>query len=170
MTIKEQIREFTNNERFLEFYDFVYSGVKDGKLPDYETLDLMKVPSLVPNIFVHDFRKGTKEGFYIKFSGTQIDANYGQVVQGKYFQDVFTGDDRDRYLPLYLEAIENRKPFFVKRNVRYEEGRAKEKHRLSRILFFPCSSNGTDVNFGIGMALHSHEDAAITPIYLLLSD
>ena len=170
MPIREQIRELTDEERFLEFYDFVHSGVKEGELPDYESLDPTTVSGLVPNIFVHDFRKGTEDGFYIKFSGTKIDEHYGQVVQGKYFQDVFTGDDRERYFPLYLEAIESGKPFFVKREVHYDEGKVIDKHLLSTILFFPCSSDGTDVNFGIGMAHYTHEDVFPAPVYLLLGD
>ena len=170
MPIREQIRELTDEERFLKFYDFVHSGVKEGELPDYESLDPMTVSGLVPNIFVHDFRKGTEDGFYIKFSGTKIDEHYGQVVQGKYFQDVFTGDDRERYFPLYLEAIESGKPFFVKREVHYDEGKVIDKHLLSTILFFPCSSDGTDVNFGIGIAYHTHENVFAAPVYLLLGD
>ena len=67
MPIREQIRELTDEERFLEFYDFVHSGVKEGELPDFESLDPMTVSGLVPNIFVHDFRKGTEDGFYLAY-------------------------------------------------------------------------------------------------------
>jgi len=171
MAIYEQICKRTDNQKILDFCTFVLSGVSDGDLPDYNHLDMMQVPGLVPNIFVHDYRHGFEDGFLIKFSGTKLDENYGQSIQGKRFQDTYSGDDaKEKYIPLHYESIERKKPFLAIRTVLYDGGFTHEKYRLSTTVFFPCSSDQETVNFAIGMVLFEPVSDSIDPVYTIIGD
>lgn len=75
----------------IEFHDFVAAHAGTSGLPDWAKIDLMEIPHLVPNIFVHDYRAGTENGLLVMFSGTAIDENQGQVVQGNYLENVYSG-------------------------------------------------------------------------------
>jgi hypothetical protein len=169
MLIRNQVSEITDNQPLLQFCDFVLAETKNGELPDYEKMDLMEIPSLVPNIFVHDYREGIEDGLLIKFSGTKLDENYGQVVQGRYLQDTYTGDDgEDKYLPLHYEAISRKKPFYANRTVHYNSASYGEKFRMSEALFFPCSSDQVSVNYAMGIVFFEFVSEFIYPKYIIL--
>lgn len=171
MHIGEKLRELTSHQRILDFCAFAFADVSDGELPDYEALDLMQVPRLVPNVFVHDYRNGTDKGLFIKFSGTRIDEHYGRVVQGHYFQDTYVGDDKhDRYIPLHYEAIAKKKPFFAQRSVRYESDEFETKFRLSTALYVPCSSDQVTVNYAIGIVFFECQSYQGETIYVIIGD
>lgn len=167
--IDQTVRQLTDDPYIHEFCDFVLSCLGDRSLPDRQAIDLMKIPKLVPNIFIHDYRDGLDKGMMVNFSGTAIDAHYGKVLQGSYIEEFYTGNDGpDLYFPLHRQAIDNRRPFFARRAVYFDQGKMSEKFRLSTTLFFPCSSNGKDVNYGIGIVCFSFADTGTEPIYMVL--
>jgi len=169
MTITEQIRKLTDSQKILEFSDFVLSGSNDSNLPDCEKLDLMKIPKLVPNIFIADHREGIEKGILIKFSGTLVDERFGQNIQGKFIEDVYAGHDmKEMVSDLHRASYLDKKPFFAKRVVYYAKGKKEENRRLSTVIFFPCSSNGKDVNYGMGMAVYETAEQNFDPVYRLL--
>jgi hypothetical protein len=153
----------------LEFCEFILGGMGGRVLPDYNEIDLMQAPRLAPHVFVHDYRDGTEPGMLVKFSGTAIDEHYGKVLQGRYLEEFYTGDDGpDRYFPLHRRAISERRPFFAARPVRYDEGTPRERRKQSTTLYFPCSSDGQVVNFGIGVVTFDGVAECMEPLYLIL--
>lgn len=171
MSVREHIRQLTDHEKILAFCDFAFSDVKEGGLPDCELLDLMQVPKLVPNMFIHDYREGIEKGLLIKFSGTRLDEHFGQVIQGKYVQDTYTGDDaKEIYLPLHYKAIERKRPFFARRTVSFEGKFTRDKYSLSTAMYVPCTSNQVDVNYAIGIVLFEPVCDPVETVYTLVGD
>ena len=96
-----RVAELTEIAVIREFCEFIVSGLGEKTLPDYATIDMIKVPRLAPNMFVHDYRDGIEQGLLVKFSGTAIDEHYGRVLQGRYVEENYTGSDGpDHYFPL----------------------------------------------------------------------
>jgi hypothetical protein len=166
MTFCDKIRDLTDNKLILNFCDFVLEDVKAGSFPDYNKINLMTVPKLVPNIYVIDFRKGVENGLLMKFSGTKIDKHFGQNIQGKYLEETYTGDDKKEILfELYRICFFDKKPIFANRVVHYDEGKTNARYRLSTLLFLPCSSDGEEINFGVGMVSYTYSDHSRSPIF-----
>lgn len=167
--IRDRLAALTVIPAMLEFCDFIVAGLGGRMLPDYETIDLMAVPRLAPHIFVHDYRAGIDKGMLVKFSGTAIDEHYGKVLQGRYIEEFYTGDDgADRYFPLHRRAIAERRPFFARRTIVYDVGTPKERYKLSSALYFPCSSDGRTVNYAIGMSFYEAVRDDTEALYLIL--
>lgn len=167
--LRDRVASLTTIPAMLDFCDFIVEGLGARDLPDYETIDLIKVPRLAPHIFVHDYRGGLEKGMLVKFSGTAIDEHYGKVLQGRYIEDIYTGNDGpDRYFPLHHRAIAERRPFFARRTTVYDAGAQVERYKLSSTLYFPCSSDGETVNYGIGAAFYEPVRDGSEPVYLIL--
>jgi hypothetical protein len=167
--VRDRVAALTDLSMVLQFCDFVIAGVGGRPLPVYETIDLMKAPHLVPHIFVHDYRGGTERGMLVKFSGTAIDEHYGKVLQGRYVEDVYTGNDGPGlYFPLHRQAIADRRPFFARRSVVFDQGRPNERYKESTTLYFPCSSDGASVNYGIGVVVFEPARTEMEAVYLIL--
>lgn len=169
MTFSEQIHELTENTLIREFCSFALSDVEKGQLPDYTKINLPSAPKLVPNIYVVDFRDGVEKGTFIKFSGTKIDKHFGQNIQGKYLEDTYTGDYKSEVLfELYKTCYEGKKPVFASRVVHYDEGKDNARYKLSTLVFFPCSSNGGDVDYGLGMVCYTNSEKSVPSVYMQL--
>lgn len=169
MHLNDKIRNLTENKLIIDFCDFVLSASEAGSLPDFKNVNLMTVPDLVPNIYVIDFREGVEKGLLMKFSGTKIDKQFGQNIQGKYLEDTYTGNDKREILfDLYRKCFVEKNPVFANRVVFYDEGKDNARYRLSTLLFIPCSPNGVDVNFGIGMVCYTNSESSFAPIYRVL--
>ena len=169
MTLHKRIRELTQDKLILEFCDFVLDGVDEGKLPDFNSLDLMSVPSLVPNIIVFDYRKGVDDGLLVKFSGTNIDNRFGQNIQGKIFEDVYTGHDiKDVVIELHHSSYYRKEAFYTRRIVNYDSDTQNSNSQLSTVVLFPCSSNGVDIDYGIGFGKYEYTHENPAPIYKLI--
>ena len=164
-----RVAAFVDTPIILEFCEFIAANAGDCALPDYGNIDLMQVPRLAPHIFVHDYREGTKQGLRVKFSGTAIDEHYGQVLQGRFVEDVYTGADADdRYFPLHRRAIAMRRPFLALRQVSFDLGTPRERMKRSTTLYFPCASKGASIEFGIGAVVFEAPEGEIEPVYEIL--
>lgn len=66
------------------FTRLVLASGQDQNHPRLANIDLMEIPSLVPNIYILDFRQGIADGLLMKFAGTAVEANYPSRLQGNY--------------------------------------------------------------------------------------
>jgi hypothetical protein len=104
----QKIKSLGVSSNLIEFTEFLIEEKGDKTFPDYRTLDLMKIPKLVPYIWVIDFRNGIDDGMLFHFSGTQIDAHYGYNITGHFFENCYTGKYFDKefngcYRQVYLQ-------------------------------------------------------------------
>ena len=148
----QKIREVTNNPQILAFAEFVISETGNKDFPNYKELDLMKIPRLVGNVYVFDPQPSEDKKLLFKFSGTRIDEHNGTNVTGKYFEDFYIGDDFQTDVGNLYDVIEKRKIGFLRRMVIFEN-EILDKVRYVKRIAFPCSSNGTDINFIIGLII-----------------
>ena len=149
--VRDRVAALTDSSKVLQFCDFIITGLGDGALPTYESIDLMQVPHLAPHIFVHDYRGGIDQGMLVKFSGTAIDEHYGKVLQGRYVEEVYTGSDGPGlYFPLHYRAI------------------AMERYKQSTTLYFPCSSDGMSTDYGVGMVIFEPVRTETKAVYMML--
>ncbi len=93
-----KIKELTTNSKLIEFAEFVIAETGDRRFPDYKKIDLMKIPKLVSNIWVFDFRNGISDGMQYLFSGTAIDAHFGKNIMGLRFEDVYFAEDAKKLI------------------------------------------------------------------------
>lgn len=167
--ICDRVATLTDAPIIREFCDFIAAGLDGRDLPDYDTIDLMRVPRLAPHIFVHDYRAGVEKGMLVKFSGTALDEHYGRVLQGRYIEESDTGSDGpEHYFPLHRRAIAARRPFLAKRAILFDAGIPMERCKRSTVLYFPCSSDGVTVNYGIGVVCIEPAGGETEPLYLIL--
>jgi hypothetical protein len=63
----QKIKSLGVSSNLIEFTEFLIEEKGDKTFPDYRTLDLMKIPKLVPYIWVIDFRNGIDDGMLFHF-------------------------------------------------------------------------------------------------------
>lgn len=149
---------------FNQFANFVLSSGHDEHHPNLDNMDLMKIPRLVPNIYILDFRRGIDDGLLMKFAGTAVEANYPSRLQGNYLDEVYTGhDSKELLMNIYRRSYRQAVSFFTRRVVRYIENQDEEKYRLATVLFFVCFSNEKKVDYGIGYAKYEFSADKIEP-------
>ena len=66
----QKIKSLGASSNLIEFTEFLIEEKGDKTFPDYRTLDLMKIPKLVPYIWVIDFRNGIDDGMLFHFRNT----------------------------------------------------------------------------------------------------
>ena len=158
----------TTNSNLIEFAEFVIDETGDSDLPDYKTMDLMKISRLVSNIWVYDFRDGVNNGVRFHFSGTKVDEQFGMNVMGHRIEDIYVAEDKEALLEgshykVYLE----KKVGYTHRNVNYKTIKG---DRITHVetLMFPCSSDNENVDFGLGLVEYKYSDTSVVNTYVLL--
>ena len=83
MISQEKIEKIVTWTGLKEFGAFALSHCAAGHLPDYEKMDLMKIPRLVPYIFVLDLRDfATTDQLLINFAGEKLTEVHGKNIMG----------------------------------------------------------------------------------------
>ncbi|MBC8337855.1 MAG: hypothetical protein ISR51_07615 [Rhodospirillales bacterium] len=90
----EKFKDLAQDEDILAFADFLASQPGELRFPDYKAMDLMKIPRLVPNVWVLDFQNGLEDGLIVHFSGTKIDAHFGRNITGLDFEKIYPGEHK----------------------------------------------------------------------------
>ncbi len=152
MTTPDRHHEFVSSDGLKEFSAFVLSHCEGGNLPDYKNMDLMRIPHLIPNIWVYDLRdEKKKKELLINFCGQKHNEMHGMNAMGKYDVDLFKGDPLfDRIVALYATSINQKKPAYTRRYKQHALSTGEKHWRYSEFIFFPCSSDGKTINWGIG--------------------
>ena len=92
----------------IEFTEFLIEEKGERTFPDYQKLNLMNVPGLVPHLWVFDFRNGMDDGLLFHFSGTKIDSHYGYNITSHIMEDCYNWNYPDElidgcYRQVYLQ-------------------------------------------------------------------
>jgi len=161
----DAIKKLDVSPPLIAFTSFLCQEKGVHSFPDYQKLDLMKIPRLVPCIWVIDFRKGIDGGLLFHFSGTAMDRQYGYNITGHTWEDCYAGDHREKVLDhcfrkVYLEkkiGFTRRKDRFISDNL--------NKYRKIEALLFPCSQDDDHINFGIGITHFSPADDEVDSVY-----
>jgi len=151
----------------LEFTEFLIESKGSKTFPDYKKLDLMKVPRLVPHVWVFNFKNGIDDGLLYHFSGTKLDENYGQNVTGKKMEDVYPGIFKDEILDCFRQVYLQKKIAYTFRSDEISEF-GYIKYRIVESLLFPCSEDDQIVNFAIGIFSFTIGNEKIEPTFLIL--
>lgn len=158
MITPEQIDHLVLRDDLKEFGKFVLSHCAGDSLPDYKKINLLDIPRRVPNIWVVDLRepKG-RARLLINFSGANIDSFWGKPLQGTYDMDLLEGHPLLKKIGLHrISCIENKKAGYSQRYFLYRRPVGDTVYIFSESLFFPCSSNGEDVNWGLGCTYYEN--------------
>ncbi|NQV99302.1 MAG: hypothetical protein HQ483_06365 [Rhodospirillales bacterium] len=156
MISQQQIDETVTWQGLNEFASFVLAHAVQGGLADYETMNLMRIPRLVPHLFVYDLR--TRDGrsrLLMNFAGSQINDLWGENSLGKYDIDRFAGNPVLEAVGRHrLACIDARRPGYSQRFIQLETETNGKKFKYTESLFFPCSSDRKTVNWSIGCAYY----------------
>jgi hypothetical protein len=83
MITQQQIDEIVIWDGLKNFGPFVLSHCEDGRLPDYQKMDLLQIPKLVPHIWVWDLREYKNNGILLmNFCGRRIDDSWSFCLMG----------------------------------------------------------------------------------------
>ena len=165
----EKIRELTSHPRILEFASFVLLEGGRGVLPDYKKLDLIKIPKCIPCIWVIDYRASNHDDLVVKFTGSKLDEFWKTNVQklGS-IKKLYHGDDYEDVVPkMYHSALADKKVAYSLRYVHFHDDSGGKRVCIESIMF-PCSSNGKDVDYGIGYVDYNSPSLPQRNTYLLL--
>jgi len=164
----EKIKKLTANSNLIEFAEFVISEAGDRNFADYKKIDLMKIARLVSNAFVYDFRGGVSDGMLFHFSGTKVDEQFRMNVTGHRLEDLYDADDKAKLIQgTYHQVYLQKKISYTRRNVTY---RLTSGERITSVenIMFPCSTDGENVNFGLGYVDYSFSSDRVVNSYVLL--
>lgn len=134
-----------------EFGRFVLSHCEDGGLPDYKRMDLMQIPQLIPHIWVYDLRSEDKiKDLRLGFVGEVHTQLHGKNICGKSDTKlIFDFTKTNEVVDHFHKSIDMKCAAYTRRNGEiFING--ENKHVTNETLFFPCSSDGESVNWGIG--------------------
>jgi len=154
MISENQLLSTVKSDHLKTFGQFVLSHCNERYLPDYKKMDLMKIPQCIPYIWAYDLTgEDIDQRFLIKFSGTKIDELHGQNIMGKYDIDFYK--DKNLFSEVhqkYLTSVLTGKTSYSERSSNYPRSEEEKLFRYIETLFFPCSNDGENPNFGIGCA------------------
>lgn len=138
------------------FGSFVLSATPPGALPDYKKLNLLDIPALVPNIWVYDLRNFAADGrLLVNFAGERFTERHKATLIGRVMQEVWQTDPAaDKLIRHYTEAIKGKRVSHTERSARFLLADKSERFQFSETLFFPCASDGSNVDWAIGCAHH----------------
>lgn len=156
MITQEQIDEVVQRRGLKEFGRFVLSHCNGDNLPDYKKMNLLEIPYLVPNIWVFDLRepKG-RERLLINFSGAEVDSFWGVPLQGTYDMDLLELHPVLRKVGLHrINCIDNKQVGYSRRYISYKKLNGVPAYKFAECLFFPCSTDGDTVDWGVGCAFY----------------
>jgi len=163
-----KIRERVEDPDLLEFAEFVLAETGDRDFPDYKKLDLMKIARLVTYLWVFDFKNGLDDGLIFHFSGTKIDSHFDRNVTGLDFEKIYAGEHYEELIEQsYRQVYLQKRPCYTRR-VDYYSDEFIDKHPKVETVLFPCSSNGEDINYGLGMTKFTYSDQEFDPEFILL--
>ena len=167
MITQYQIDTTVACEGLKEFGYFVLSYGEGRELPDYKKMDLMKIPHLVPHIWVYDLRSEEgREKLLINFAGGHHDTIHRENIIGKFDVDVFNGETNSDLLGAYKSSIENKTTAYTTRYEKYSMGNDRQRFRSVETLMFPCSTDEEYVNWAIGCAYYGTEPRPGKNIFL----
>lgn len=170
MTIRENIASLTENSKILDFADFVLAGLNDGDLPDYSSLDIVSDSKFMPQLVVIDYRDGIEKGVLVDFSGPKINDNFGRSLQGQYLEDVYTGVEiKYKLLEFFHSLFTTKRAFFISSCVHYEQPDNSWVYKHSDGLFFPCSSDKSNVDYGVGLVDYRQTDERNDQVFEFLT-
>jgi|GEM_PF-2858890 len=152
MITQEKIDELVSWDGLKEFGSFILSHCENDALPDYGNINILQVPHLVPSIWVYDLRDDEKkEKLRLNFCGQKHVDMHGFNPMGMNDTDLFVGDPLiDRINAFYEKSISEKKTGFTTRYKDYTLSTGEKHWRYLEFLFFPCSTDGHTVNWGIG--------------------
>ncbi|MBO6947501.1 MAG: hypothetical protein JJ855_05935 [Rhodospirillales bacterium] len=155
VTTIEAIRALTDNPRLLEFAEFVLDAAQGKPFPDYKSIDLMDIAPLVRFVWAIDFSNGIGDRPKFVFSGTQVDEHYGMNITGKCFEEIYVEPDFDKAVTgNYYQVYAQKKVAYTWRRVHYFDEFI-ERYKSAEAITFPCSTNGVDINYGLGFIEYS---------------
>ncbi len=161
MITQQQIDEISIWGGLKDFTRFVLSHCEHGGLPDYKKMDLLQVPKLVPNIWVWDLREFKSNGqILMNFSGRKIDDSWGFCLTGKdektIIKERYSSELENMKLNANIQAINNKCAIYKCFDEWYIHKDHKRQGNMES-LFFPCSSDGKNVNWGIGCLIYQKQ-------------
>jgi len=167
----EQLESLNLCDEVIEFSAFVLRHSENGGLPDYKKMDLMEIPNLIPRIWVFDLRNYAIDGhILVNFAGEKFTERHRRQLGGRTMQDVWATDDQyEKLISHYKNTIENKLVSHVKRSAHFLLPDREDRYQNSESLFFPCSSNGISVNWGIGCVDHSVHSTPLEDLFLTFS-
>ncbi len=164
----EQIKSLGVGPELVAFSEFLIKEKGRKTFPDYQKLDLMKVPQLVPYLWVYDYRGGIDNGFLYHFTGTKIDEYIGFNAMGRTFEQCYSGHhQQDLISKLHKRVYLERRIGFTRRNDVLKIGSI-DKPRTIETLSFPCSQGDQHLNFSIGISTYKFGVDAVEPIFRVL--
>lgn len=161
------IKELTEDMDILEFSEFVISETGDGSFPDYKKLDLMKISRLVAWTWVLDLQNGLENGLIFHFSGTKIDTTFGRNITGLDFEKIYPGKYYDELInQTYHQVYLQKRACYTRRIERYVDEFIDTVATIETVLF-PCSSDGKNINYALGLTRFTNVTPKTDPIFML---
>ncbi|MEZ5830697.1 MAG: PAS domain-containing protein [Dongiaceae bacterium] len=91
--------------RLRVFYEYWLAlGREAGGLPDVRDFDPLRLPRLLPNIWIMEVAPDTHR-FRMRLAGESINAVYGRNIAGRYFADVFERSEFELLLARYTRTL-----------------------------------------------------------------
>lgn len=168
MITQQQIDDTVEWDGLKEFGRFVLSHCKDRGLPDYKKMDLIQIPRLVPHIFVLDEREfDTTDKLVFNFAGGELTKTHGKALLGEDARAVYESDQNfEEISKLYRKSINDKLVSYTKRYSELVTDYGGSEWKTTEALFFPCSSNGANVDWGVGCVHYDVEPTNGENIFL----
>lgn len=145
-----KLRELNADAKVIEFAEFINQQAVGKSFPDFQEMDLMEIANLLRYVYVIKLVPDQDKRLLFHFSGTEFDDLYERNVTGLYLEDFYTGDNKETVLKNMNAIIDEKQSYYFVDTARFEQPSYEKRRKINR-LGCPCSSNGVDINFSIGL-------------------
>ncbi len=156
MISAQQLDETVDWNGLKEFGVFILSHCEPDRLPDYTLIDLMRIPQLVPYIWVYDLRNFANDRkLQVNFAGEEFTKMFERNIMGESETTIFRDQPIfDDVTEFYRKCIDDN---LVGYTMRFGDHalhtQDDQKFRQAESLFFPCSSDRKTIDWGIGCVI-----------------
>lgn len=138
-----QIAEHLTNPSHQEIFAYWLSKRTAGRLPGREDVDPMEVPLILPWMGLVDVdRLGENFRFRYRLIGTGLVARLGRDSTGKWFDEIYDPELRERHAGDYVDVVRTAAPKLSRVQVPIEERSFLSYERLT----LPLAADGTNVD------------------------
>lgn len=145
-----RLQELDADDKILEFAAFINRNAAGLAFPNYKSMDLMEIPSLVKFIYVIKVEPKDGKRLLFHFCGTALDEIYEKNVQGLYLEDFYSGDNKETVINNINAIIDEKRPYYFVNTAQFKQPDYEKRRKIKR-LGVPCSSDGNTIDFNIGL-------------------
>ncbi len=145
----QTIEQVSNSPDFASFSRFVINNLIEKTVVKLDIADFMKIPGLMNRVFIIDVIPDKTRKLQFRYTGTMLDKEFDMNLMGHYFEDVYTGSNRDLIIGSLNDVITTHQVSYLRQHIVWDNG--VKKSRLVERITFPVLDEEENVTHLCGI-------------------